>query len=127
MSHRRILIAAVLAALAAGGFVAPAVAQMDHAGHGAATPALSPASQAYMDAMAKMDGEMKRMAMSGKPGIDFAAMMIPHHQAAIDMAKAYLASDEADAELAGLSRDIVAAQEREIAFLRQWLQSRGHR
>jgi uncharacterized protein (DUF305 family) len=126
MPLRQILIAASIAASIAGSLVTPALAQMDHSGHGAAVPAISPASHAYMDAMAKMDGEMKRMTMSGKPGVDFAVMMIPHHQAAIDMAKAYLASDEADAELVALSKDIVAAQEREIVFLRRWLQSQGH-
>ncbi len=49
-------------------------------------------------------------------------MMIPHHQAAIDMAKAYLASGEGDPELEKLSREIIAAQEREIAFLKDWIE-----
>lgn len=93
----------------------------DHSVHGA----MGLASQAYMDAMAKMDTDMKAMKMSGKPGIDFAAMMIPHHQSAIDMAKAYLASDEKDPELTKLSNDIVAAQESEIAFLKAWLKKNG--
>ena len=39
------------------------------------------------------------MKMSGKPGVDFAMMMIPHHQSAIDMAKAYLASGENNPDL----------------------------
>jgi uncharacterized protein (DUF305 family) len=74
---------------------APAAAQdhsqMDHSNTGQATGEMSAASQAYMDAMAKMDADMKAMAMTGKPGVDFALMMIPHHQSAIDMAKAYIA------------------------------------
>lgn len=104
----------------------PATAQMrsgsdmDHAamGHGAAA---GDASTAYRDAMAKMDAAMAGMTMTGKPGRDFAAMMIPHHQAAIDMAKAYLASGENDPELVRMSNDIVAAQESEIAALRAWM------
>lgn len=79
------------------------------------------ASDAYMDSMAKMDDAMAGMKMTGQPGIDFAASMIPHHQAAIDMAKAYLASGEGDAELTKMSNEIIAAQEREIAVLKAWL------
>lgn len=121
MPHR--LLATTLLALV---LAVPATAQMkngsemDHAamGHGAAS---GDASAAYMDAMAKMDAAMADMAMTGKPGRDFAVMMIPHHQAAIDMAKAYLASGEDDPELTEMSQEIVAAQEREIAALRAWM------
>lgn len=91
-------------------------------GHDAAT--MSAASRSYMDAMSVMDREMKTMEMSGKPGMDFAVMMIPHHQAAIDMAKAYLDDGEGDPELVKLSREIIKAQEREIAFLKRWIAER---
>lgn len=111
--------AIVLAACLA---MAPAAfAQSGHDGHGDH----SAASQAYMDAMGAMNDAMDAMEMSGEPGIDFALMMIPHHQSAIDMAKAYLASGENDPELTKLSQEIVAAQESEIAFLRQWLAKKG--
>jgi uncharacterized protein (DUF305 family) len=107
--------AATLALLAAW----PAHAQ--HATHGSAPAAASPASQAYMDAMKTMDAAMAATPMTGRPGEDFALMMIPHHQSAVDMAKAYLASGEDDPELSRLSREIIASQEKEIAFLRDWL------
>lgn len=97
-------------------------AQMDHSTMGE----MSGASSAYMDAMARMDEDMAAMKMTGKPGADFALMMIPHHQSAIDMAKAYLDSGENDPELTKLSNDIIAAQESEIAFLKGWLQKHGH-
>lgn len=87
---------------------------------------MSAASQAYMDAMKKMDRDMAAMNMTGKPGEDFAAMMIPHHQAAIDMAKAYLASIDNNPELTHLSREIIVAQEREIEFLKSWLEANKH-
>lgn len=96
----------------------------DHKAH--SMGAMGGASQAYMDAMAKMDADMKAMDMTGKPGADFVLMMIPHHQAAIDMAKAYLASGDKDPELTKLSEDIVAAQEKEIGFMRDWLKRNGH-
>ena len=104
-----------------------AAAQTDHSGHGAAPAGeTSAASQAYMDAMTKMDADMKAMSMTGKAGADFALMMIPHHQSAIDMAKAYLESGEADPELTKLSNEIIAAQETEIACLKDWLKRNGH-
>ena len=34
---------------------------------------------------------------------------------------AYLASGETDADLTKLSNEIIAAQEKEIAFLKEWL------
>ncbi len=114
------LIAAAIAAVALSGAVA--LAQTNHSGHGE----MSPASQAYMDAMTKMDADMGAMAMTGKPGADFALMMIPHHQSAIDMARAYLASGDNDPELTKLSNEIVAAQETEIAFLQDWLKRNGN-
>ena len=84
---------------------------------------MSASSKAYDDAMAKMDEAMAQLQlkMTGKPGVDFAMMMIPHHQSAIDMARAYLASGENDPELTKLSNEIIAAQETEIASLKEWL------
>ena len=117
------LLAAACIALAP---MPPALAQDDHSAHGAAVPAgeMSAASTAYMDAMKKMDEVMASMTMTGKPDVDFVMMMIPHHQSAIDMAKAYLASGD-DAELTKLSNEIIAAQEKEIAFLKDWLARNG--
>lgn len=116
------MMAALLAVTAVS--TAAAYGQSGHGGHGAAQ--MSEASNAYMQAMEDMDAAMAAMAMTGKPGADFALMMIPHHQSAIDMAKAYLASGEGDPELTKLSEEIIAAQEGEIAFLKDWLSRNGH-
>jgi uncharacterized protein (DUF305 family) len=102
----------------------PALAQMDHSSM--KMEQMSAASTAYMDAMKQMDDDMAGMKMTGKPGADFAIMMIPHHQAAIDMAKAYLDSGEADPQLTKLSNEIIAAQESEIALLKAWLKKNGY-
>jgi uncharacterized protein (DUF305 family) len=49
----------------------------------------------------------------------FIDMMVTHHQGAVAMAKAELAHGSSD-ELKALARDIVTAQEREIADMRRW-------
>ena len=94
---------------------------MDHSAE-----SMSDASKGYMESMKKMDEAMGAMKMSGKPGVDFAMMMIPHHQSAIDMAEDYLASGENDPELTNLSNEIIAAQEKEIAFLKGWLEKNAN-
>lgn len=83
--------------------------------------AMGAASKTYMDAMDHMNEQTANVTMTGRPGADFAAMMIPHHQAAIAMARGYMASGEDDPELTAMSREIIAAQEREIAVLKDWL------
>lgn len=119
----RILISLGAIVFACGLAVFGAQAQTAHGGHGSAS--MEGASGAYMDAMTRMNDDMMGMEMTGKPGVDFALMMIPHHQSAIDMAEAYLESGEGDAELVKLSEEIISAQEGEIAFLKSWLEKHG--
>ena len=78
----------------------------------------------FHGAMAAMQAQMGEVPMTGDPDTDFAAMMIPHHQGAIEMAKAELAQGK-DPELRRLAEEIIAAQEREITILQQWLQTHG--
>jgi Ca2+-binding EF-hand superfamily protein len=85
---------------------------MDHA--------LSESAQAYMDAMQTMMDDMDSMEMTGDPERDFALMMIPHHQSAIDMAETLLQHSD-DPELTNLANEIIAAQREEIEFLQNWL------
>src|SRR5262249_55255513 len=67
----------------------PASSQSQHAAmpNEAAAPEFGPA---IMQSMARMDAGMQAAPMTGDPDHDFAAMMIPHHQGAVDMAKAFL-------------------------------------
>ena len=55
---------------------------------------------------------------------DFAAQMIPHHQSAVDMAKAYLQYGHENS-LTTLSRNIINSQEKEIKWLNEWLVKNG--
>src|SRR5689334_19575093 len=52
-------------------------------------PATSPADKAFVDSMKTMMNGMHAKP-TGKPDADFARMMIPHHQGAIDMARVEL-------------------------------------
>jgi uncharacterized protein (DUF305 family) len=81
-------------------------------------------SDAFKAANEKM---MKGMdvPLTGDTDKDFVAGMIPHHAGAIDMARIEL-RDGKDPALKKLARDIVAAQKKEIAFMKQWqAQHRG--
>lgn len=61
---------------------------------------------------------------SGDSDVDFARAMIAHHQGAIDMAKVALEHGE-DPAMRQLAAEIIAAQEGEIVWLRDWLKQRG--
>lgn len=55
---------------------------------------------------------------TGDVDVDFLHTMIPHHQGAVDMAKAVLAHGN-DPKVKALAEAIVVAQEQEIAQMRQ--------
>jgi uncharacterized protein (DUF305 family) len=86
-------------------------------------PATSPVDQAFATSMKTMMNGM-HVRPTGKPDEDFARMMIPHHQGAIDMAKVELQYGT-DPELRQLATDIVAAQDKEIAQMKAWLAKNG--
>ena len=68
-------------------------------------------------AMDKMMNGMK-IQPSGDVDRDFAAMMIPHHQGAVDMAEAELRYGHNE-RLRRIARQIIAEQPREITAMRQ--------
>lgn len=98
-----------------------------HADAGAATPPVFVASTAKSfdalmdDAMAVMDAGMKQAPMNGVSEHDFVTMMMPHHQGAVDMAKALLLYTQ-DPELRNLALGIIAEQQNEIKVMQAWLQ-----
>ena len=78
---------------------------------------------AMQTAMQHMQQGMN-MPMSGDPDRDFAQMMIPHHQGAIDMARIELESGK-DPQLRQMAQKIIEDREREIASLKEWLAQHG--
>jgi uncharacterized protein (DUF305 family) len=77
------------------------------------------AKKAFLDADHKMMEAMHAVTMTGDPDKDFVAMMLPHHQGAVDMAKVELQYGR-DPKLRALAEEIVEAQEKEIAEMKDW-------
>ena len=62
--------------------------------------------------------------MNGIPEHDFVTMMIPHHQGAIDMARALLLTTK-DPELRNLAQGIITEQQNAIRLMQAWLQRKA--
>ena len=133
----------VLAATAPSGFAQDAMAGHDMAGMGADLPEICKTAegkagemamdmshdmdQAHADLMAGMDVTNKQM-MDGMMVEDidvaFVCGMIPHHQGAINMAKAEL--EHGDNQWAkDMAQKVIDAQEKEIAEMVTWLEGEG--
>jgi uncharacterized protein (DUF305 family) len=89
-----------------------------------AMEATNPATQAYEQAMSKMDSAMRGMTPSNDASVDFVTMMRPHHQAAIDMAEAYLKYGK-DPELLRMTKNIISSQTKEIKEMNEWEAKHG--
>jgi uncharacterized protein (DUF305 family) len=110
--RRYVLLSGVLVAFACSAFAQ----ERAYAG------AIDPSSQ-LSEAMATMHASLADFHPSGEVDSDFVRMMIPHHQAAIDMAKIELRSGK-DPELRRLAQEIITDQQSEIDLLQRWLTQR---
>jgi uncharacterized protein (DUF305 family) len=72
------------------------------------------------DAMHLMHGTTHNAPRTGDADRDFVAMMIPHHQGAIDMAKGLLLYGR-DEQLKRLAQEIIADQHNEVQLMKLWL------
>jgi YVTN family beta-propeller protein len=74
-------------------------------------------ARAMAQSTATMHAGMMAAPPTGNPDVDFCAMMIPHHQGAIDMAKALLVHGR-DPVLRRLAGEIIVTQGQEIEVMR---------
>lgn len=119
-------IAATVAGFAAGALVAAATlapnlgrafaAEVSAHGHAAEASAGDTFEGLMDEAMARMHVGMA-VAPSGDPDVDFAHMMIPHHQGAVDMALVELRFGR-DERLRRLAQEIIVEQRQEIEVMR---------
>jgi len=77
----------------------------------------TPFSDLMKSSMDTMDKNMMAATASGDPDTDFCAMMMPHHQGAIDMAKAVLLHGK-DPAVRRLAQEIIVTQGQEIELMR---------
>ncbi len=93
----------------------------EHKNHGGqpSGQTASDSTRAYEEANAKMHRDMA-ISFSGNADVDFVRGMIPHHQGAIDMAQVVLKFGKDD-WVKKLAQEVIAAQTREIAEMRDWL------
>ncbi len=70
--------------------------------------------------MEKMHKAMASVEPSGNSDVDFVTLMIPHHQAAIDMAKTQLMYGK-DPQMRRLAQEIITDQQSEIEVMQLWL------
>ena len=73
--------------------------------------------------MDKMHMAMGAVDRSGNSDVDFVRLMLPHHQAAIDMAKTQLLYGK-DAQMRRLAQEIITDQQLEIELMQRWLKQR---
>jgi len=85
---------------------------------------MTDATAAYMAAMSKMHMPMMQGIQASDPDVAFVKGMIPHHQGAIEMARVALQYAD-DEQVKAWANDIIAAQEKEIAEMQEWLTAHG--
>lgn len=103
---------------------AAACRQPDHAATHSPPPALSTAPNGFARDMAAsmktMMNNMHATGYTGNPDVDFLAIMIPHHEGAVEMARLLLIHGK-DPLTRRVAEEIIASQTAEIAAMEQRL------
>jgi uncharacterized protein (DUF305 family) len=82
--------------------------------------AASPAWREFGPNMEKMHLAMAAVKSSGNNDVDFVRLMLPHHQAAIDMARTQLVYGK-DQQIRRLAQEMITDQKSEIEVMQLWL------
>jgi len=90
----------------------------------ATTSENEPAWTELQSSVERMHMGMQSIAASGDSDADFVKLMIPHHQAAIDMAKTQLLYGK-DPQMRRLAQEIITDQQSEIGLMNLWLKQNG--
>lgn len=85
---------------------------------------LNPATQAFKERGDQMMKNMSAPPYTGDTDKDFVAHMIPHHQGAVSMAEVGLKYGK-DPAMKRLARNIIKAQNEEIAYMKSWQAKHG--
>ncbi len=114
--RRRLPLASVLLLIALNG----PKAYPQHSHSSSQSELDSPAWSELQQSMQSMHESMSLLKSTGDNDGDFVRMMIPHHQAALDMAKAELMHGH-DPQMRRLAQEIITDQESEIELMNTWL------
>jgi|SRR3712207_2962959 len=123
MKDKRVSVLVVLAAVAVITFAG------DYAIHALGGAKVEGPSQAdcgdrLRQSMDDMHRRMHAVKPSGDADEDFVRLMLPHHQAAVEMAKIELLCGK-DGVNRRLAQEIIADQQSEIELMRLWLEKRS--
>jgi uncharacterized protein (DUF305 family) len=110
-----IIVGVTLASSFAGGYAVNAIT-----GANTRNQAKSSCGDQLRQAMDDMHQQMHAVKSSGNVDEDFVRLMLPHHQAAIEMAKVELLCGK-DGVNRRLAQEIIVDQQSEIELMRLWL------
>ena len=118
----KIILAAALAVFSSAGS-GQSTHENAHAQHSAS--AVDGCYQHLRQAMERMHEQMAAVKPSSPPNadVDFARLMLPHHQAAIEMAKVELECGN-DPQMKRLAQEIVTEQQSEMELMQLWLKKK---
>lgn len=88
--------------------------------HASTKSAADPGWSELNSGMRKMQMAMATMESSGNGDVDFVELMLPHHKAAIDMAKVELKFGN-DPQMRRMAQEIITDQQSEIELMELWL------
>jgi uncharacterized protein (DUF305 family) len=81
-------------------------------------------SSEIKQAMNEMETSMNSMKMTDNLDHDFAMMMIPHHESAIDMSNAVIKHGK-DQDIKNIAEKVVSDSKKEISELKEWINTHG--